>query len=81
MAKLLLTCLFYFTTAQSLDADYALKSQDAVTFVYICDSSSAKKYHYTKTCRGLNACKHDIEKVTLTDAKQKYNRTLCGWED
>jgi len=52
----------------------------AVDHVYICDSKSAKKYHYKKDCRGLNACKAEVVKVTLTDAKES-KKTLCGWED
>lgn len=48
--------------------------------VYICDSKSGKKYHFTKTCRGLNACKASIKKLSLTDAK-KLGKDLCGWED
>jgi hypothetical protein len=48
--------------------------------VYICNSSSAKKYHYSSSCRGLNACKHEVIKVSKEDA-QKSGRTLCGWED
>lgn len=50
------------------------------THVYICGVSGAKKYHYTQTCRGLNACKHEIVKVTISQAKG-YGLTLCGWED
>lgn len=50
------------------------------TDVYVCDSKGAKKYHYTKDCRGLNACKHDIVKKSKTDA-QNIGLTLCGWED
>lgn len=52
----------------------------AVENVYICDSKGAKKYHLTETCRGLNACKHEIVKVTLKEAKDK-GLDLCGWED
>lgn len=48
--------------------------------VYICDSSSAKKYHLSPTCRGLNACKPQIVKISLGDA-QNRGRALCGWED
>lgn len=48
--------------------------------VYLCDSDSAKKYHLKKDCRGLNACDHEIIRITLTEAKQK-GKTLCGWED
>lgn len=50
------------------------------TSVYLCNSSGGKKYHYTKNCRGLSHCKHEIIKVTLQEAK-KRGKTLCGWED
>lgn len=50
------------------------------TKVYICGSTGAKKYHYTELCHGLNACKHEIVKVTIPQAKG-YGLTLCGWED
>ena len=48
--------------------------------VYICDSDSATKYHYSPSCRGLNACKHEIIKVSKNKAEAS-GRTLCGWED
>ena len=48
--------------------------------VYICDSPTAKKYHYSENCRGLNACTHEIKKMNLSEAKVS-GRTLCGWED
>lgn len=48
--------------------------------VFICNSKSAAKYHYSPTCRGLNACKHEIIKITLEDA-QARGFGLCGWED
>ena len=51
-----------------------------LTDVFICDSSSAKKYHYSSSCRGLNACKHEVKKIGLDDARDR-GRTLCGWED
>jgi len=45
-----------------------------VDYIY---SKTAKKYHYKKDCRGLNACKAEVIKVTLTDAK-KSKRILCS---
>lgn len=48
--------------------------------VYICNSPNAKKYHYNENCRGLNSCKHEIQKVTIKEA-QSLGLTLCGWED
>jgi hypothetical protein len=53
---------------------------DDDTNVYICDSKTATKYHLKKDCRGLNACKSKVVKITLTDAK-KEKKKLCGWED
>ena len=48
--------------------------------VYICKGAYSKKYHYSKTCRGLSNCKATIEKTTISAAKN-LGRTLCGWED
>ncbi|WP_316633532.1 hypothetical protein [uncultured Flavobacterium sp.] len=50
------------------------------TKVYICGPTGAKKYHYTDNCRGLTACRHEITKVSISQA-QGYGLTLCGWED
>ncbi len=50
------------------------------TYVYLCNSSGGKKYHYSRSCRGLSRCKASIIKVTLQEA-QKRGKTLCGWED
>lgn len=46
-------------------------------YVYICDSKTAYVYHSTKDCAGLNACTHEIKKVTLDDAINKYERRAC----
>lgn len=48
--------------------------------VYICGSQGAKRYHYSENCRGLDACKHQVFKVSKSKA-QTYGLTLCGWED
>ncbi|WP_309640748.1 hypothetical protein [Flavobacterium sp.] len=48
--------------------------------VYICGPQGAKKYHYSETCRGLNACNHEVVKVSKSKA-QSFGLTLCGWED
>jgi hypothetical protein len=48
--------------------------------VYICGIKGAKKYHLIESCRGFSACKHQITKVSLKEAKI-YGLTLCGWED
>ena len=84
MTKLLIAFLFSFNnlaTTPDMNANLSKATSEAETYVYICNSNGAKKYHYTKSCRGLNACKHEIKKVSLSDAKYDYKRTLCGWED
>jgi hypothetical protein len=49
------------------------------SFVYICNSTGAKKYHLKEDCRGLRNCQHRVVKMTLEEAK-KRGKTLCGWE-
>jgi hypothetical protein len=49
------------------------------TYVFICYSSSAKRYHLNKNCRGLSNCNHEIRKVSLKEAGN-LGRTLCGYE-
>ena len=48
--------------------------------VYICASKGAKKYHLSKTCRGLSNCKHQIKAVSKKEAINS-GLTLCAWED
>lgn len=48
--------------------------------VYLCGPKGAKKYHYSKVCRGLSSCKHEITKKKLSEA-EALGLTLCGWED
>lgn len=48
--------------------------------VYVCVSKTAHKYHFTKSCRGLRACTHEIVKKSLKEA-QGLGYTLCGYED
>ncbi|WP_394970380.1 hypothetical protein [uncultured Croceitalea sp.] len=50
------------------------------TKVYICKGKGSKKYHYSKSCRGLSRCSTKTYEVTLKKAKE-LGRTLCGWED
>jgi hypothetical protein len=46
--------------------------------VYICNSTTATKYHSKDDCRGLNACKADIISIDKQDAIRK-GRDECGW--
>jgi hypothetical protein len=68
--KTLITILFLFT----------INVNSFYNDVYICGPKGAKKYHYSKTCRGLSACKHEVIKKSKSDA-QDLGLTLCGWED
>ena len=47
--------------------------------VFLCNSPNGERYHFTQNCRGLKACKHEIIKVSLSEAKRK-GKTQCGWE-
>lgn len=49
------------------------------TDVYICNNNKTKKYHLSKTCRGLRNCTYQTLKITLEKAK-KDGKTLCGYE-
>ena len=51
-------------------ADQPITERDAV---YICTSPNAKKYHSTPSCRWLENCSGDIEKVSLSDAEAQKN--------
>ena len=59
---------------------FLISSFKIETTVYICKTKSSKKYHFTKSCRGLSRCSIKIEEVGLSKAK-RLGRTLCGWED
>ena len=50
-----------------------------ITTVYICTGKYATKYHFSAKCRGLNNCKGDIKRISLSDART-MKRTKCGWE-
>lgn len=45
--------------------------------VHICVSKGAIAYHQTLSCRGLRSCKHQIIKVSLSDAINKYHLREC----
>lgn len=49
--------------------------------VWICVSESSTAYHLNVNCQGLKRCKHDIIKVSESEAKSTYKRELCGYED
>ena len=55
------------------------QQQQSTEYVYICTGSSSKCYHKHDKCRGLQKCGKEIKKVTLQDAKTKYNRRPCTY--
>lgn len=52
-----------------------LKS-NATDSVYICNSTTAKRYHSTKNCNGLRNCTHEVNAITKQEAESK-GRTPC----
>ena len=55
----------------------AVKEFSPVNSVYICVSSTAYVYHGSSGCSGLNRCTHEIRKVSVSDAVNKYGRRAC----
>lgn len=78
--KLFLTH-FFIAAFVSLSAINPHSVETNQTNVYICNSTTATKYHLTSNCRGLNACDQKIIKVTKEEAIKQGKKTLCGWED
>ena len=64
--------LFSFTHNACVNPSASIKDS-----VYICVSNTAYAYHSTLACRGLNRCTHQIVKVSLYDAVNKYYRRAC----
>ncbi|MCP9201344.1 hypothetical protein MKO06_15650 [Gramella sp. GC03-9] len=77
MKKFIFTILLSVATNFS---GYDLVSNPELKNVFICNSQNGKKYHFSKSCRGLNACRSNIKEITLENAK-KLGKTICGWED
>lgn len=53
-------------------------TQSSEKMVYICTGPSAYRYHSRSSCRGLNRCSDDIERVTISEARD-LGRTPCGY--
>lgn len=83
MKPYFLSFFMLLTLSMTINIDKVISDVDkdvVESDVYVCMGPSSKKYHYTKSCRGLSRCSKDIVKVTLSKAKE-MKRTLCGWED
>lgn len=50
-----------------------------ITEVFVCKGRTIGKFHYSKACRGLVSCKHEIVKLDLQDATAE-GYTVCLWE-
>lgn len=48
-------------------------ARPAATY-YWCNSSTAKKYHGSESCRGLNNCTHGV----VSGASKPTGRTACA---
>lgn len=44
--------------------------------VYVCVSPTAKKFHSSKSCPGLQKCTHEIKEMTKV-AAEKSGYTVC----
>ena len=66
---------FVFLIACTSDQTSSSGKTNGETYVLICQSKDAKKYHKYE-CWGLKNCTHPIIKVTLQEA-QKMDRTPC----
>lgn len=51
----------------------------AIDDVYICTGPQSKRYHKTKSCKGLSKCSDKILKVSVEEATDDYGRTPCGY--
>ncbi len=73
-----LSFLLVFSAFKGKEKTFLVK--ETTTYVYICTTKNSYAYHFNYECRGMKQCKGEKQKVTLTDAKNKYDRKLCGWE-
>jgi len=56
-----------------------LAFKTASPMVLICVSPTSYAYH-TDYCQGLNKCTHEVVRVTLNEAINKYGKTKpCGY--
>jgi len=77
--SLLITCaaLLSFTGSCTPATTTLSAASYAGDSVYICYSATSYAYHSSPDCRGLNRCTHRLIKVSLEDARNKYNHRPC----
>lgn len=76
--KKIFVILFMFFLVGGINTPVATSQVSEQTQVYVCTGAYAKRYHKRSSCRGLNACKGDIVKTTVSKATQN-GRTKCGY--
>ena len=47
------------------------------SLVYVCDSQTAKVYHKSDGCGGLDQCPSEVVEVTNKQAEEDYDRVPC----
>jgi len=80
LVSLILVSLSFFSFSSA--PHHQLPKHSSVTevrndSVFICVSSRAYAYHSTLICRGLQRCTHQIIKISLYDAVNKYGYRAC----
>ena len=73
MKKTIVTMLFLAAAF-----DYGV-SGNSEKMVYVCTGGSAYAYHINRNCQGLNRCKAEIHRVTLSDAYAMGRTKPCGY--
>ena len=71
--------LLLFVSGERTSANYRMNqtSTQQETTVIICTGKYSKRYH-NHICRGMKACKGEVKKVKLSEAK-KMGLTPCGY--
>ena len=82
MIRFLLVFMFSFSLVNSDDASFKSNETGALsntpaTIVYICAGGIAYAYHEFRNCFGPNNCTHEIIKITIKEAVDKYSRKPC----
>jgi len=67
--------IFILIAGIGLLGSFVYHSKPADT-VYVCVSPTAKKFHYSKSCPGLQKCTHEIKETTKV-AAEKSGYTVC----
>lgn len=66
-------------TISGSTGDQVIQDESSDPTVYVCESTGAKRYHYSLNCRGLKHCTHDIVQKKRKEA-ERFGLTLCGYE-